>query len=105
MYSNNMFRLFRKKTTNLQAPLGRWGAVIRNTKEDNSLLRENSIDFNSNWANHDHCGAESCQIVNNDKEESENDPIENSETTNNAKNNYNVYNDKELMNHLPYIIW
>ncbi len=100
-----MFRLFRKKSTNLQAPLGRWGAVIRNTKEDNSLARENSIDFNSNWANHDHCGAESCQIVNNDKEEAETDPIENPETTNNARNNYNIYNDKELMNHLPYIIW
>ena len=100
-----MFRLFRKKSTNLQAPLGRWGAVIRNTKEDNSLLRENSIDFNSNWANHDHCGAESCQIVNNDKEKKETNTTESSETTNNAKNNYDVYNDKELMNHLPYIIW
>ena len=100
-----MFRLFRKKSTNLQAPLGRWGAVIRNTKEDNSLLRENSIDFNSNWANHDHCGAESCQIVNNNKEEKETKTTESSETTNNAKNNYDVSNDKELMNNLPYIIW
>ena len=93
-----MFRLFRKKSTNLQAPLGRWGAVIRNTKEDNSLVRENSIDFNSNWANHDHCGAESCQIVNNDKEEKE---TKKSDTS----NMHDIYNDKELMNYLPYIIW
>ena len=55
-----MLRLFRNKTT-LQAPLGRWGAVVRNTKEDNSAVRENSIDFNSNWANHDHCGREVCE--------------------------------------------
>ena len=102
-----MFRLFRKKATNLQAPLGRWGAVIRNTKEDNSLARENSIDFNSNWANHDHCGAESCQIVNNENDTQEPEPksTENSETTDNTRNNYDVYNDKELMNYLPYIIW
>ena len=107
MYSNNMFRLFRKKTTNLQAPLGRWGAVIRNTKEDNSLLRENSIDFNSNWANHDHCGAESCQIINNDNNTKESEPksTKNSKTTDNNRNNYDIYNDKEMMNQLRYIIW
>ena len=101
-----MFRLFRKKATNLQAPLGRWGAVIRNTKEDNSLVRENSIDFNSNWANHDHCGAELCQIINddNDKQEPET-TTKNSGTSNNTRNNYDIYNDKELMNYLPYIIW
>tara|TARA_B100000073_G_C23394828_1_gene436661 strand:- start:275 stop:499 length:225 start_codon:yes stop_codon:yes gene_type:complete len=59
-----MQRIFRNNTT-LQAPLGRWGAIIRNTKTDNSNLREKSVDFNSNWANHDHCGAEACQITNN----------------------------------------
>ena len=57
-----MLRLFRKKTT-LQAPLGRWGAIIRNTRNNNAKHRENSIDFNTNWANHDHCGAESCQFI------------------------------------------
>ena len=100
-----MFRLFRKKATNLQAPLGRWGAVVRNTKYDNSLERENSIDFNSNWANHDHCGAESCQILNDDKKATETNTPKNSKINENTKNNYDIYNDKELMNHLPYIIW
>ncbi len=59
-----MQRIFRNNTT-FQAPLGRWGAIVRNTKNDNSTLRENSVDFNSNWANHDHCGAEACQMINN----------------------------------------
>ena len=59
-----MQRIFRNNTA-LQAPLGRWGAIVRNTKDDNPILRENSVNFNSNWANHDHCGAEACQIANN----------------------------------------
>ena len=100
-----MFRLFRNKATNLQAPLGRWGAVVRNTKDDKSLARENSIDFNSNWANHDHCGAEACQILNDDKKATETITPKNSKINENTKNNYDIYNDKELMNHLPYIIW
>jgi anti-sigma factor ChrR (cupin superfamily) len=93
-----MLRLFRNKTT-LQAPLGRWGAVVRNTREDNSVVRENSIDFNSNWANHDHCGAESCQIMN-DTQKKENQETKKDET----KKTYDFYNDKEIMNLFPYII-
>ena len=68
-----MQRIFKNNTT-LRAPLGRWGAIIRNTKEDNSILRENSVDFNSNWANHDHCGAEACQINNITKYKIKNTP-------------------------------
>ena len=92
-----MLRLFRKKST-LQAPLGRWGAVIRNTRDDNSILRENSIDFNSNWANHDHCGAESCQIMNNQedniKQQKSNESQEKSSKTDSSQS----------LNILPYII-
>ena len=55
-------RLFTNKRVAVM-PLGRWGAVIRNTKKDNKLHRENSIEFNTDWANHDHCGGEMCQKV------------------------------------------
>ena len=85
-----MLRLFRKKTT-IQAPLGRWGAVVRNTREDNTVVRENSIDFNSNWANHDHCGAESCQIMNNEQK------------TNKESNKIEEKSNKQL-NTLPFMI-
>ena len=98
-----MLRLFRKKTT-LQAPLGRWGAVVRNTREDNSILRENSIDFNSNWANHDHCGAESCQIINNEQKKTKNENLDKKSTKSTTKM-YNIYDDKDIMNNLPYMIW
>ena len=94
-----MLRFFRKKTT-IQSPLGRWGAVVRNTKNDNSRLRENSVDFNSNWANHDHCGAESCQIINNDNKEKETKESKESNTT----NIHDIYNNKEMMQYLPYIL-
>ena len=101
-----MLKFFRKKTT-LQAPLGRWGAIVRNTREDNSILRENSIDFNSNWANHDHCGAEACQIMNNEQEKTKNDTpdTKNKKSTNSITQMYDIYNDKDIMNHLPYMIW
>ena len=58
-----MLRQILKPKIIVESPLGRWGAIIKNTKNDNSILRENSIDFNSNWANHDHCGADACQIT------------------------------------------
>ena len=92
-----MLRLFRKKTT-LQAPLGRWGAVVRNTKEDNSMLRENSIDFNSNWANHDHCGAESCQIMNNEEDNTK------QQKANKLEENLHKSDSNQPLNILPYII-
>lgn len=96
-----MLRLFRKKST-LQAPLGRWGAIVRNTKEDNSMLRENSIDFNTNWANHDHCGAESCQIMNNEEKET----LQKIQEKNNTKQKINKTEQtaNKQLNILPYII-
>ena len=92
-----MLRLFRKKTT-LQAPLGRWGAVIRNTRDDNSILRENSIDFNSNWANHDHCGAESCQIMNNEEDNSK------QQKSNESQEKSNKTDSSKPLNVLPFMI-
>ena len=92
-----MLRLFRKKST-LQAPLGRWGAVIRNTRDDNSILRENSIDFNSNWANHDHCGAESCQIMNNEEDNTK------QQKTNKLEEKSTKKESSQPLNVLPYII-
>ena len=98
-----MLRLFRKKST-LQAPLGRWGAVVRNTKEDNSVLRENSIDFNSNWANHDHCGAESCQIMNNEEEKTLQKNYKTKQKANKLKEKSNKTYSSQPLNILPYII-
>ena len=92
-----MLRLFRKKST-LQAPLGRWGAIVRNTKEDNSILRENSIDFNSNWANHDHCGAESCQIMNNEEDNSK------QQKSNESQEKSNKRDSSQPLNVLPFMI-
>ena len=92
-----MLRLFRKKST-LQAPLGRWGAVIRNTRYDNSILRENSIDFNSNWANHDHCGAESCQIMNNEEDNSK------QQKSNESQEKSNKTDSSKPLNVLPFMI-
>ena len=92
-----MLRLFRKKST-LQAPLGRWGAIVRNTKEDNSILRENSIDFNSNWANHDHCGAESCQIMNNEEDNTK------QQKANKLKEKSNKTDSSKPLNILPFMI-
>ena len=92
-----MLRLFRKKST-LQAPLGRWGAIVRNTKEDNSILRENSIDFNSNWANHDHCGAESCQIMNNEEDNTK------QQKSNESQEKSNKRDSSQPLNVLPFMI-
>tara|TARA_Y100000591_G_scaffold45638_1_gene34154 strand:- start:476 stop:760 length:285 start_codon:yes stop_codon:yes gene_type:complete len=94
-----MLRLFRKKTT-LQAPLGRWGAIVRNTREDNSMLRENSIDFNSNWANHDHCGAESCQIINNEEEKT----LQKVQKSNKSDVKSNNSESSQPLNILPFMI-
>ena len=61
-----MLRFFKKSSKS--TPLGRWGAIVSDNLK-NEFTREKSIDFNSNWSNHDHCGAESCQIIIQNKDE------------------------------------
>lgn len=109
-----MFRFFtRKKPKNM--PLGRWGAVVRNTKNDNKIYRETSIDFNSRWANHDHCGGDLCQNVSdfdvNDADVNDahvNDSHEKDAHVNDSqvvdlKNKKFKYDD-ETINMLPYVM-
>lgn len=52
--SNLRKRCFSKKT-----PLGRW------TIDKNAMERDTTVD----WANHDHCGSQSCTLVENNDEE------------------------------------
>ena len=105
-----MLRFFNKSSK--ATPLGRWGAIVSDNLK-NEFTREKSIDFNSNWSNHDHCGAESCQIVIPNEKET------NNETTNERKNatkketnnkkmsqmkSSDYYYNKEIMEFYPYLL-
>ena len=113
-----MLRFFKKssKTT----PLGRWGAIVSDNLK-NEFTREKSIDFNSNWSNHDHCGAESCQIVIPNEKETNNKTTNETKnaTTNETKNattnetnnkktsqmkSSDYYYNKEIMEFYPYLL-
>lgn len=103
-----MLRFF--KQSSKATPLGRWGAIVSDNLK-NEFTREKSIDFNSNWSNHDHCGAESCQIVIPNKDEKESNSKKNetkNATTNDKKTSqiksYDYYNNKEIMEYYPYLI-
>ena len=108
-----MLRFFKKSSKS--TPLGRWGAIVSDNLK-NEFTREKSIDFNSNWSNHDHCGAESCQIVIPNKDEKE---TNNKATTNEIKkatknkinnkktpqmNSSDYYHNQEIMEFYPYLL-
>ena len=84
------FRFKKSSTTNL---LGRWGTII-NEQNNNTLQREKSIEFNSDWSNHDHCGGEVCQniaIIKNIDKDDKND-----------KNDKEIYD--SIKHELPHIL-
>ena len=97
-----MLRFFKK--SNKATPLGRWGTIVSDNLK-NEFTREKSIDFNSNWSNHDHCGAESCQIVIPNEKETKNATTT---ETNNKKtpqmNSSDYYYNKEIMEFYPYLL-
>ena len=66
--------------------LGRWSTIKNIDVPENKT--ESAIEKNVDWANHDHCGGELCQIPSNEKDQK-----------NNHKNN--TY---EMDFYLPYIL-
>jgi len=106
-----MLRFFKKSSKS--TPLGRWGAIVSDNLK-NDFTREKSIDFNSNWSNHDHCGAESCQIVIQNKDEKETNETTNEikkatkNATNDKKtpqmNSSDYYYNQEIMEFYPYLL-
>ena len=79
----NMF----KRTTPIKH-LGRW----------NTVQKPEYINLNTDWANHDHCGGEVCQLP-------ENKTNENKETKNTNTEKTNKFNENtEEDFYLPYVM-
>ena len=51
--------------------LGRWSTIKNINVPENKT--ESTIEKNVDWANHDHCGGELCQIPDNKKDDKNND--------------------------------
>tara|TARA_B100001057_G_scaffold459345_1_gene509410 strand:+ start:326 stop:577 length:252 start_codon:yes stop_codon:yes gene_type:complete len=51
--------VFKKSSRNLQLPLGRWGTI--KTDEKNEKKVQERIEKNAISGNHDHCGSEICK--------------------------------------------
>lgn len=94
-----MLRYIRFKKSNTKALLGRWGTIATDDR-DNTIQREKSIQFNSNWSNHDHCGGEICQNPQVDKDKiNKKEPDEKDKKDEKEKNYYD-----EIKHELPHIL-
>lgn len=81
----NMF----KRTTPIKH-LGRW----------NTVQKPEYINLNTDWANHDHCGGEVCQLPENKTKETKKTNTEKTNTEKTNKFNENTEDDF----YLPYVM-